>query len=95
MWKQEKTESLFHRLAAEFFQTAAQGTSLVTVTRCRLSHDGKHATVVISIMPVAETPAAYALAKRQLHDLRQYVRTRARVHTIPFFEIALANESGK
>lgn len=90
MWKQEKTESLFQHLAADFFQTVSNGTSLITVTACRLSPDGKHATIVISVLPVAETPLAYEFAKRQLHDLRVHVRTRARVHTIPRFEIALA-----
>lgn len=91
MWKQEKTESLFHRLAADFFQTVTNGTSLITVTGCSLSPNGKHALIAISVMPVAETPAAYEFAKRQLHDLRDYIRAHARVHTIPRFEIALAD----
>lgn len=91
MWKQEKTESLFHRLAADFFQTTSNGTALITVTACALAPDGKHATIAISVMPETETLAAYAFATRQLHDLREYVRKRARVHTIPRFEIALAS----
>ncbi|MEK7134751.1 MAG: hypothetical protein AAB819_03475 [Patescibacteria group bacterium] len=90
MWKQEKTESLFQRLAADFFQTVSNGTSLITITACRLSPDGKHAAIVISVLPAAETPLAYEFAKRQLHDLRDYIRARARVHRIPRFDISLA-----
>jgi len=89
MWKQEKTESLFLRLSADFFQTVSNGTSLITVTACLLSPDGKHASIVISVLPESETPAAHAFAERQLHDLREYVRSHARVHPIPRFEIAL------
>lgn len=90
MFESERTESLFHRLAADFFQKHSSGPALITVVSCTLSPDHKRATITISILPKSETPAAYEFAKRKLHDLHEYVQKNARVRLIPFFDIALA-----
>jgi len=90
MFESERTESLFQRLAADFFQSESAGPALITVVGCALSPDQKHATITISVLPKTETPAAYTFAKRKLHDLQEYVRAHARVRIIPFFDIALS-----
>lgn len=95
MFKSERKESILERIAAEFFQKETNGRSLVTVTKCRVSTDGRRATIVLSILPKEETFAAYEFAKRRLHDFQEHVRKHARLRAAPFFEIALADEGDK
>ena len=94
MFTQERTESVLRRLAAQFFQNISSA-SLLTVTSCRLSSDGKRATIFVSVLPEEEGPATYEYAKRRLSEFQEYVREHVRIHSVPFFEISLAKEGEK
>lgn len=91
----KRVESILRRLAAEFFQGRSTRRSLLTITSCHLSADGKRAMIVISVMPREETLATYEFAKRQLSEFQEYVRAHARLRSVPFFDVSLADEGEK
>jgi len=87
--RQEKLRGLLMGLAAQFLQTQASGTSMITVTDCKVSDNMRTAMIRISVLPEDGEEAALSFAKRKRHDFRNYVKSNARLKYIPFIDFEI------
>lgn len=76
-------------IAATFFERESSGLSLITVTRTDVSPDLKNCTVYISVLPESKEKAALDFVRRQLPDLRTFVKKQTRTNILPFFKVEL------
>jgi ribosome-binding factor A len=81
--------SLLRELAATFIQSEANPQPLITVTGADISSDLKHATVLVSVFPEAQEQDAIVFLKRKGGDFRAFVKQRANLKDIPFFDFAI------
>lgn len=87
--RQEQYGLLMKEIAAEFFERESSGLSLLTVTRTDISPDLKNCVIYISILPESKEKAALDFARRQLPDLREFVKQKTRTKVLPFFKVEL------
>jgi len=85
--KQETLKDQIRQFAAEFLQKESNGQSMITVTNVKISHDGKTASILITVMPDDKQKGALDFARRQLSELRMFLRDKIRVGRLPFFSI--------
>lgn len=88
-FRSEKITNHIKELAAIFIEKEAGPTSLITVTRVILSPDNKRAKIMISVLPKEKEKAAYGFIRRNLGELRKYVKKGLRINPIPFLEVAI------
>jgi ribosome-binding factor A len=87
--KHSRAEQLFKELAADFVERHSNRTSLVTVTGIELTPSMSHATILLSVMPKEKAPGAIEAANRWKQEFREYVKSHARLRTLPFFDFAI------
>jgi ribosome-binding factor A len=87
--KDEKIKEVIRELSAQFFQRRSNGTSLITVTSVELRSRNSRATILFTVLPVDQEPAALDFMTRQLSDLREYIGGHARMMRIPFLDVAI------
>lgn len=87
--KDERAKDVLMRTIAEFFQRESSGGGLITVTRILLSKDGKHATILLSVLPIDREQAVLEFAQRRLSDIREHVKKTTRLARIPYFKVEL------
>lgn len=87
--KQHRAEQVLREIAADFVERHSNRTSLVTVTGIDLAPDMARAIILLSVMPEEKAGQVIEAANRWKHEFRDYVKTRARLRTIPFFEFAI------
>ncbi len=82
----ERIRQELQRLAAVFLTRESNRSSLMTVTDCILSDDGKHLQILFTVLPESSEEAALAFAKRQRGEFRKYVKEHGKISRIPFFD---------
>ena len=87
--KPEKITSLLTQYAAEFLNRQSNGASLITVTHSTISNDLKQATIFVTIFPDDKEEEALNFVKRQRSELRDYIKTKSKLGTLPFLDITL------
>ncbi|PCI29657.1 hypothetical protein COB55_01820 [Candidatus Wolfebacteria bacterium] len=87
--KDERAKDILMRTVADFFQKESSGGALITVTRIGVSKDGKHATILLSVLPENRERSVIEFALRRLSDLRNYIKKNTRLARIPFFGVEL------
>lgn len=75
--------------AGLFFARESNGESLITVTRADIAPDFKNATIFLSVLPTTQEQRALDFAKRQRPEFRTYLKTHARMKTLPFIDFQL------
>lgn len=85
----DRIASLMHELSATFIRTEANAFPLITVTGVELSPDLKRATVLVSVFPDIEQAQALIFLKRKGKVFRLFVKQKARLKDIPFFDFAI------
>ncbi len=85
----EKVAEQIKELAAEFFVRENNHTSLITIMHATCSPDLKHATVYLTVLPESKEQEALNFAKRNRKDLREFLKSKMPIKTIPFVEIEL------
>lgn len=85
----EKVKGLIMEKTADFFNRESNRMSLITVTDCLISKDGRRATVYISVLPDSQKESALNFAKRKRKDLKDYVMKNTKIGRIPHFEVEL------
>lgn len=80
--------------AAEFLARTSNGQSLITVTRARLSEDGRRAIVFLSVLPPQKAKAALDFANRNHSELKDFLKERTIMGRLPRIEFALETEGG-
>lgn len=86
---QQKSLSVIRELAARFFMDQASNKSMITVTNCIPSNDGKKVTILISVLPETYEEEVIAFARRQRTNLRNFIKKNSRLQILPFFEVEL------
>ncbi len=87
--RQEKVANFIKELSAQFLGRENNGTSLITVTSATVSPDLKRATVFITVLPDKKEKEALEFAKRKRGELREFLKTKLEIKTIPFLEIGI------
>jgi ribosome-binding factor A len=88
-YKPEKLISLLGQLSAEYLNRKMAVGTLITVTNCTVSDDFKRATILITVLPEDREEEVLAAAKRERSDLREFIRSKADLGTLPFLEIEI------
>ncbi|MBU3925762.1 ribosome-binding factor A [Patescibacteria group bacterium] len=88
-FRHEKVCSLLQNLSASFISREFIGKPgiLISVTKIEISKDFKKSTVFVSIFPEEKEKEILKSLKRRLSDLRDYVKSNAKMKFLPFFEI--------
>ncbi|MFA6999544.1 MAG: ribosome-binding factor A [Candidatus Paceibacterota bacterium] len=88
-YRSEKITNHIKELSATFIEKESGPTSMITVTRVLLSPDNKRAKIMISVLPQEKEKAAYGFIRRNLGELRKYVKKGLKINPIPFLEVAI------
>ena len=89
MERNEKVANNIKELAAQFLGRENNRTSLITVTYCSTSPDFKKATIFITVLPESKEEAALNFIKRNLGDLREFLKKNMPIKIIPFLDVAI------
>lgn len=84
-----RVESLLKELAATYIQQEANTDPLITVTRVAISPDYKRATVYFTTIPDGKEKDAEVFLKRSGGDIRGFIKKKASMKIIPFFEFSV------
>jgi len=87
--KQERITSLLAQTAAEYLNYHSNGTSMITVTSCVISDDLKRATIYMTVLPDEKEAEALNFAKRQRAEIREYLKDKTKLGTLPFIDIEI------
>ena len=86
MERNEKVANQIKELAAQFLERENDRTSLITVTTASCSPDLKRATKFITVLPDSKERAALGFVKRQLKELREFLKKNIPIKIIPFLD---------
>jgi len=86
---QQKSLSVIRELSARFFRDQSSTKSLITVTNCIPSKDGKQVTILITVLPEQFEEEAIFFARRHRTEMRNFIKKNSRLHILPFFEVEL------
>lgn len=78
-----RIEELLAHLAAEFIARSTNGTSLITVTRTEVSSKGDATKIFVTVFPDEAAKEALAFLNRQRDEFREYLKSHARLRSIP------------
>jgi ribosome-binding factor A len=87
--RNEKVANIIKELAAQFLNRENNRTSLVTVTGCSTSPDLKRATILITVLPSTKEAEVLNFVKRNLKDLREFLKKNMPIKIIPFLDVAI------
>ncbi|HVU06378.1 MAG TPA: ribosome-binding factor A [Candidatus Paceibacterota bacterium] len=87
--KKERFEEIVRHLAAEFLSANSNRTSLITVTRVEAAERSNRVTIFFTVMPLDKEEAALDFLKRNRSEFRDYVKEKARLMRIPFFDFEI------
>jgi len=87
--KREKLENLLRELAAQFLSSESSGTSLITVTGCRLKENMRNAIILLSVLPEDKEAEALSFAKRKKKEFKEYMKSHSRLKYIPYIDFEL------
>jgi ribosome-binding factor A len=85
----EKVANHIKELAAQFLGRENNRTSLITVTSCTVSSDLKRATIFITVFPDDKEDNVINFIKRNLGELREFVKKNMSTKIIPFLDVAI------
>ena len=85
----EKIDTILREQSAIFFERESNRQALITITNSKLSSDNSYATLFVSVLPEKEEEKALEFLRRQVRDLRNYLRTHTKISRIPFITIEL------
>lgn len=85
----ESVEKEIRKYASDYIVREASRMSLITITRCEISSDGKRAVLFMSILPEKAEPIAMDFLKRHQDDIRKYVQSHAKIRSVPWLRFTL------
>ncbi|MFH1200720.1 MAG: ribosome-binding factor A [bacterium] len=89
MERNEKVANQIKELAATFLGRENNRTSLITVISASCSPDLKRATIFVTVLPANKEKDALNFIKRQLGELREFLKKNMPIKIIPFLEVAI------
>ena len=88
-YRGEKIANHIKELAALYIEREAEPMSMITITRVVLSSDNKRAKIMVSVLPREKENAAYGFIKRNLGEIREYVKKGLNVNPIPYLDVEI------
>jgi ribosome-binding factor A len=85
----EKIEEQIREIAARVIERESNKTALITITRVELFECGRKAMVYISVLPESGEDSAINFLKRKRAEIREEVKKRLNIRTIPFLDTAI------
>ena len=85
--RNDKVANAIKELAALFLERENNRTSLITVISATVSPDLKRATIFITVLPDSKEADALNFVKRQLKDLREFLKKKLPIKIIPFLDV--------
>jgi len=85
--KHDKKNTVIKKLAAQFIESASNQTSLITVTDVHTSDDLKRSKIFITVFPDSKEGEVLLFLKRNLKEMREYIREHAKMGMVPFLDI--------
>ena len=89
MERNEKVANQIKELAAQFLGRENNKSSLITVTAATTSPDLKRATVFITVLPNSKENAALGFVKRNLKEMREFLKKNMPIKIIPFLDVEI------
>jgi len=89
MERNEKIANNIKELAAQFLGRENNRTSLITVTACTVSPDLKKSTIFVTVFPTTKEELAINFIKRNLGELREFLKKNLPIKIIPFLNVAI------
>ena len=87
--RHDRVASLLTELVATYIQQEANTDPLITVTHVTISPDYRKATVYFTTIPNGREKDAEVFLKRTGSDLRGFIKRKANLKQIPFFEFSV------
>jgi ribosome-binding factor A len=87
--RNDRLISLLRELAAEFIRNEANVPPLITVMHADVSSDLGHSTIFVTVYPESEEEHALNFLKRKGSDFRGFVKEKANLKVIPFFDFKI------
>ena len=85
----ESLEKEIRKYAADYITREASRMSLITITRCAISDDGKRAVIFMSILPEKAEPIAMDFLKRHQDFIRKHIQKNSRISRVPWLRFTL------
>jgi ribosome-binding factor A len=87
--KQGRLGIEIRRLANEFLIRESNRLSIITVTGVDVDREAERAIISVSVLPADKEVAAMDFLKRSRSDFREFVKEKARLSRIPFFDFEI------
>ena len=87
----ESLEKEIKKFAALFISQESNRTSLITITRCEISSDGKRAVLYVSVLPNSAEAYVVDFLKRRQDDVRGYIKSHSRIGAVPWIRFIIDN----
>jgi ribosome-binding factor A len=87
--KKEKVSEIIGHAAAEFIQTESNRNSMITVTNVGISDDFQNAVVFVTVFPEDSETKALEFLRRNLHEFRDFIKSKTRIQHIPWFSFEI------
>ncbi|MDB5188708.1 MAG: Ribosome-binding factor [Candidatus Nomurabacteria bacterium] len=85
----EKIQDQIREIAARVVERESNKTALITITRVELFERGRKAMLYISVLPETGEDSAINFLKRKRAEIRDEVKQRLNIRTIPFLDAAI------
>lgn len=87
--RNEKVANSIKELSAQFLGRENNKTSLITVISANVSPDLKKATLFVTVLPTSKEEMALNFIKRNLGDLRDFLKKNLPIKIIPFLDVKI------
>lgn len=87
--KHERAKSVLTEFVAQFIREEANTNPLITVTNIAITPNYRGATVFFTTIPDGKEQDALIFLKRKGSELREYLKKRARLKSIPHIDFAI------
>lgn len=84
----ESLEKEIRKYVAEYISREASRKSLITITRCEMSADGKRAVLFVSVLPDQAEPIAMDFLKRHQDLIRKYAQHHSKIRAVPWLRFS-------
>ncbi|MFZ1019921.1 MAG: ribosome-binding factor A [Minisyncoccia bacterium] len=87
--RNEKIANRIKEISAQFLGRENNRTTLITITSATCSPDLKKATIFITVFPADKEKVVLDFVKRNLGELREFLKKNLPIKTIPFLYVQI------
>lgn len=87
--RSEKIATHIKEIASTFIERESNKSALISITRVEMMDRDRSAMIYISVLPESGELSALNFLKRKRADMRDAIKERLRVRTIPFIDVQI------